>query len=217
MWTVTDAERMRDHWWWRPGHRSGRHYHACHFAMGRHRELAGLVRTYQKALEPFTGLDLIPLPWLHLTMQPVGFLDEVGAEELRRLWPVLGQELAAVPAPLVTLHRPVVRAEAIYLPAVPAEPILAVRLAVRKAIGEVLGPQRVPESADQVAGFRPHVSIAYANTGQDARPVAAALAAVVTEPVLITLDQVELMRFHRDNRMYEWRSAEPLPIGAATG
>ena len=212
---MPEIERMRDHWWWRPGHRVGRHYHACHFAMERHQGLVRLVRTYQKALEPFPGLDPIPARWLHLTMQPVGFLDELDATELRRLRPALRRELAAVPAPLITFHRPVVRAEAIYLLADPAEPVLAVRLAVRKAIGEVLGPERVPESADQVAGFRPHVSIAYANTGQETRPIADALAEVVTGPAPVTLDRVELMRFHRDNRMYEWAGVEPLPIGVS--
>ncbi|WP_203860461.1 hypothetical protein [Plantactinospora mayteni] len=37
--------------------------------------------------------------------------------------------------------------------------------------------------------------------------------AVVTAPVSVVLDQIELLEYHRDRRMYEWTSARPLPIG----
>ncbi|ROT32464.1 2'-5' RNA ligase family protein [Micromonospora sp. HM5-17] len=213
MTTVEHVDTMRDHWWWRPGWRVGRHYYACHFDMGRHRELVALVERYQQAIGEFPGLDLIPHRWLHLTTQGVGFLDDLAAESIDRLVGVVADRLAEVPAPVVTFHRPTVRGEAVYLLADPAEPVAAVRSAVRAAIAEALGEERVEQAAEGPAGFRPHVSIAYSNREQPGAPIAEALEKVMTEPVTVVLDQIELLEYHRDRRMYEWTEARPLRIG----
>ncbi|MEO3745680.1 2'-5' RNA ligase family protein [Plantactinospora sp. B5E13] len=210
---MSDVDAMRDHWWWRPGWRVGRHYYACHFDMGRHAELVRLVARYQEAIRDFAGLDLIPQHWLHLTTQGVGFMDDLAAESIDRLVHNVGKRLAEVPAPVVTFHRPTVRGEAIYLLATPAEPVTEVRTAVRAAIGEALGEERVERAVEGASGFRPHVSIAYSNRDQPAAPIAEALDRVVTEPVTVTLDQIELLEYHRDRRMYEWTAARPLAIG----
>jgi|HigsolmetaAR206D_1030411.scaffolds.fasta_scaffold01546_8 hypothetical protein len=213
MTTVEHAETMRDHWWWRPGWRVGRHYYACHFDMGRHPELVALVERYQRAIDTFPGLDLIPRRWLHLTTQGVGFVDDLPRESIDRLVRVVGERLAEVPAPVVTFHRPTVRGEAVYLLADPAEPIAAVRSAVRGAIGEALGEEQVDRGTEGADVFRPHVSIAYSNREQPGAPIVEALERVVTEPVTVVLDQIELLEYHRDRRMYEWTQARPLRIG----
>jgi 2'-5' RNA ligase len=210
---TAEVEMMRDHWWWRPGWRIGRHFHACHFAMDRYPGLVRLVGAYRKRLVDFPGLDLIPDRWLHLTTQGVGFVDEVTEAQWSRLRDELWHRLAAVAPPVVTFHRPVVRGEAIYLPATPVEGLIGVRAVIREAIAQVLRPRRLPEGSEPAARFRPHVSLAYANAAQPAQPVAEALAEVVADPVTVTLDRIDLMVFHRDRRMYEWTSSEPVPIG----
>src|SRR5690348_7434574 len=76
---------LRNHWWWRPGWTTGRHYYACHLTLDDQPQLRQLVARYQQAIEDRPGLDLIPPEWLHITMQGIGFTDEIGITELRRL------------------------------------------------------------------------------------------------------------------------------------
>jgi hypothetical protein len=67
------------------------------------------------------GLDLIPLEWLHLTMQGVGFTDEVSLNDARAIAEAVATRFANL-APLeLTFHSPVIRPEAIALPPGPRE------------------------------------------------------------------------------------------------
>jgi 2'-5' RNA ligase len=108
---------------------------------------------------------------------------------------------------------PVVRPEAVYLPASPGEPLRALRAAVKAGITEALGPERLHHAPEHPRGYRPHVSIAYSNRRQPPRPIVEALSRVQPAPVTAVISEVSLLEFHRDRRMYEWVSAEPLPIG----
>jgi 2'-5' RNA ligase len=206
------VDELHDHWWWRPGWRAGRHFYAFHFTLSDQQELHGLVAEYQKSLHEVGGLDVIPAQWLHLTMQGIGFVDEVDADRIARLTTVATEKLTTVHAPVVTFHRPVIRPEAVYLPAQPADGIRAVRSAVRDAIATVLSDSGL-DSAEQLTSYRPHVSVAYSNMDQSPAPIIEALSRVDPSPVTVTLRHVDLLEFHRDHRMYEWTSASPLPIG----
>jgi len=77
-----DRERMRDHWWWRPGWRPGRRMYTWHFTFDGQEALHKLVDAYQARLAGLPGLDPIPHQWLHLTTQGIGFTDEVPDAEL---------------------------------------------------------------------------------------------------------------------------------------
>ena len=48
-------------------------------------------------LRDVPGLDLVPGPWLHLTMQDVGFSDEVSGGDLAAITAAARSRLAAVP------------------------------------------------------------------------------------------------------------------------
>ncbi|BCY08862.1 2'-5' RNA ligase family protein [Actinoplanes sp. L3-i22] len=204
--TVEHAEQMRDHWWWRPGWRAGRHFYACHFTFEDQPLVHRLVSTYQSELVGFNGLDLIPAPWLHLTMQGIGFVDEVSDEQVRRVIDAVAAGLGRVERPVVTFGSAVVRPEAVYLPVEPAGAIVAIREIVRAAVSGIVG------ALEPAQPYTPHVSVAYANRPQPASPIAAALP--ILDPVTVTLDRVQLLHFHRDRRMYEWTHAVALPIGA---
>jgi hypothetical protein len=145
-------------------------------------------------------------------MQGVGFTDEVPDAELDSVAAAITMRLARTPAPVVSFHKPVIRPEAIYLPAQPAEPLATVRTQIRSAIADALSPGRVPEQREQLAGFRPHVSLAYSNCDQPAEPIAQALAAVTAEPVATSVTHASLLVFHRDQRMYEWTHEQPIRI-----
>ncbi|MFI7452727.1 2'-5' RNA ligase family protein [Nonomuraea sp. NPDC049714] len=99
------------------------------------------------------------------------------------------------------------RAEAIYLPAVPATPIQNLRAACRRAITttRTIDPDSRP--------YRPHVSIAYVNGESPTDRIAQALTMTDTDAIEVTISHVSLMVFHRDRRMYEWTKAIHIPIG----
>src|SRR5262245_33980474 len=82
------VDTVRDHWWWRPGWRLGRRAYTFHitFEDGTVEggpDLHRLTAAYQASLAGMPGLDLVPLQWLHLTMQNVGFTDEVGESDVQ--------------------------------------------------------------------------------------------------------------------------------------
>ncbi|MFJ6130444.1 2'-5' RNA ligase family protein [Streptomyces griseoviridis] len=203
---------MRNHWWWRPGWKTGRRFYTWHLTFGGQDDVHRLAAEYRTALAPL-GPDvftLIPDQWLHLTMQGIGFVDETDTETVDSIVVAARHRLAHVPAFLLQLGPgAVLDPEAILLPAQPAEPVHAVRTAIRAAIGDVLS--EVPEKE---SGFRPHVSVAYSTGDGPAAPASRAIAAAPTTPALARITSAELIILGRDNGMYEWESYATLPLGA---
>jgi 2'-5' RNA ligase len=207
--------RTKDHWWWRPGWREGRHFYACHLTLDQWPEIRQLAATYQAALRDVGGLDPIPARWLHLTMQGIGFVDELSPAVIAEVAAMLRERLSAWPRHSVTFHRPVVRPEAVYLPALPAAALIDLRSAVRSAIGDVLSDSWLDRANGRHQAYRPHVSVAYSNTSQPTGAIVRALATVEVPPVTVPLKEVAVLEFHRDNRMYEWTSEQPIPLSSA--
>src|SRR5262249_4986867 len=106
--TDTHPTTMRNHWYWRPGWRPGRHFYTWHLTFDHAHDLHALVDTYQRRLADLPGLDLIPRPWLHLTLQGVGFVDEVTEQDARRIAQAAAAHLATLPAPELTFHQPAI-------------------------------------------------------------------------------------------------------------
>jgi 2'-5' RNA ligase len=200
-------ERMADHWWWRPGWAVGRRFYTWHLTFERAPALHELAAAYRAGLAEVPGLDLVPDRWLHLTMQGLGFTDEVDQGDVEAIAAAAGKQLAAVEPFELVLHRPTVTPEAIrWDPDSPGP--AAVRDAIRAAIGEVW-PQ-VPEPA---GGFGAHVSIAYSNTAGPAGPVRAALDQVHAPPATARIEMAELIELNRDRRMYEWTTRACVRLG----
>ena len=133
---------VRNHWWWRPGWRTGRHFYACHLTLDDQPQLRALVRQYQDALAQLPGLDLILARWLHVTMQGIGFTDEISTADLAAVTAGLGERLRAMEAPVATFHRPTIQPEAVLEGR-------TVRVAVPVAAGHVRG-RRVGARSGQV-------------------------------------------------------------------
>jgi 2'-5' RNA ligase len=209
-------QSLRNHWWWRPGWAEGRHFYACHLTLNDQPQLRELVAEYQKALTGVQGIDLIPPQWLHLTMQGIGFTDEIDADELAALDHALTAELATIEPPAAQFRYLTVRPEAIYLKAHPAAVLYPLRQKMHEAVISVLGRDRFTEPAPDYAQFLPHVSIGYINRDGEAEPIAAALSGLAVRTVEATFTKADLLEFHRDHRMYEWTSATPIQIGRST-
>lgn len=202
-WTHQHATELRDHWWWRPGWRVGTRFYAWHITFNEGPDLHRLVERYQAALAPHPGFDPVPQQWLHLTMQGVGHVEDVTPAQCRGLLEAARHELAGIGPLSAQFHKPVIRPEAIALPAMPPANVDRIRRAVRTAIAAALGPARLTEHAD---GFQPHVTVAYSTTTQSAGPYASLLEAVDVRPVDIAIGAMSLIEMHRDHRMYEWQT-----------
>ncbi len=203
---------VRDHWWWRPGWREGRYFYACHLPLGHESELLGLVRDYREALSDQPGLDLIPDKWLHLTVQGIGFTDEIGDGELRAIMTDVRRRLGELEPVSLTVASAVVSDEAIVLPVDPSSGVAAlketVHVAVERVLGDRLGSTGRP--------YRPHVSIAYVNVDGPAQPYVEAVESVPARPTTLTIRSVPLLSMHRDHRMYEWDIVGVAALGADT-
>jgi 2'-5' RNA ligase len=203
-------DRMRDHWWWRPGWRAGRSMYTWHVTFDDQLRLHELVSSYQAALASLPGLDLIPARWLHLTMQGIAFTDEVSPQEIADIAEAARKRLATQqPVPL-SVGPALVDPEAILLRVSPAGALDPVRAGVRAAIADVRGAARVPESEH----WTPHISIAYSNSEGLAALYAEALDTVTRTPADLTVSAVHLIDLSRDTHLYQWMTkAEVLLSG----
>ena len=204
---------VRNHWWWRPGWKEGRHFYACHLTFEDQPQLQRLVHTYQHTIQNLDSLDPIPQQWLHLTMQGIGFLDEISEEEIKTAKESLIQYLGEIAQPIVTFQHPTIQKEALYLRAEPKEALFELRMCMYRAVVSVLGPDRLSDPEPTLETFGPHVSFAYVNAETPASALEPVLQEVQANPVTVTFSQASLLEFHRDNRMYEWPHATPIPIG----
>jgi 2'-5' RNA ligase len=208
----TNAERVRNHWWWRPGWSIGRGFYTWHITFDDADQLHAVAARYREALADLPNITLVPDRWLHLTMQGVGFTDEVAESDLGAIVEAAGVRLAEVEPVTVQLGPVVVGDEAVALPVQPDGPVRAIRAAIRAAIADVWGASRVPEHADR---FRPHVSVAYLGEEGPAAPYVEAVAQIRDVPAYTRIATASLIRLNRDRQMYEWDTYATVSLGTA--
>lgn len=207
-----NTSRMDNHWWWRPGWRVGRRFYTWHLTFDKSREVQRLAKAYQDAIR-LDFLDPVPAEGLHLTMQGVGFTDEVDSAEMRALVVAARKECAALIPFELTVGPAYADSEGVPLAVAPWKPVEEVRLAVRRAIAQVRGPERVPEP---VAGFTPHITVFYSNREADPAPLRAALTPLRSAPPARTdVRSVSLIRLGRDEHEYRWTTEADVTIGSA--
>ncbi len=129
-------------------------FYACRMALDDQPQLRELAAEYQQALTGVQGIDLIPLQWLHLTMQGIGFTDEISADELVALDYALTAELATIEPAAVEFRYLTVHPEAVFLKAHPAAVLYHLRSKMRHAVLSVLGPERFTEPTADRANSR---------------------------------------------------------------
>lgn len=203
-------ERLVNHWWWRPGWSVGRSFYTWHltFDDATATPLHELVGQLQERLADVEGLDLIPHRWLHLTMQGLGFTDEVSDDDVEAITRTAAERLAAVPAFELTLGPIQADDEATGLLVRPWDAVNAVRDGIRSGIAEVW--DEVPENPE----FHPHVSIAYSNADVPTGPLRERVAPLRDiAPVTVPIKGAQLIRLNRDNQMYEWETVAEVALG----
>jgi 2'-5' RNA ligase len=208
--------RVRNHWWWRPGWAPGRRLYAWHLTFGDQTvtrgqaDLRRVVGGYQAGLAELPGLDLVPAEWLHLTVQGIGFADDVDAGELEQIVAAVRRRCAALAPVRLTLGPAELQDEGVWLRVAPAVAVRRVRAAVRAGIAEVWGASRVPESA---GGFVPHVSLAYSSTDGPSEPYAAALAGMRLRSATVELGAIQVVSLSRERHLYRWEAVATVPFG----
>ena len=207
---VPTFDRMRDHWWWRPGWRVGRAFYTWHLTFDHAPDVHRLAGEYAEALD-IPGLDVIPPRWLHLTMQGIGFTDEIPESEDDAIADAARRRLAQVPSFDVMLGPTLTDPEVVRLHVHPAEPVAQVRAAIREGIADVWGPDRVPEAE---AGFTPHVSLAYSSSDGPAEPILRAAGSRTVEPASARISEAQLIVLNRDHREYQWENFAVAALGA---
>jgi 2'-5' RNA ligase superfamily len=206
---VTD---VANHWWWRPGWRPGRRMYTWHVTFGDEGGVQAVAASARARLAGLPGLDLVPGQWLHLTTQGVGFADEVSDEDLAAITRAARARLAAVSPPLITIGPARVASEGVACGVRPDGALTPLRDALRAAIADIWGLERVPEAPE----WTPHVSVAYSNVTGPADIYEAALAGEDVAASM-TVGAMQLIRLGRDHRVYEWEACASVPLadGAA--
>ncbi|NUP14758.1 MAG: 2'-5' RNA ligase family protein [Streptomyces sp.] len=213
--TLQNTDEVRSHWWPREGWRPGRLVYTWHLTFEHAPQLHRLAERYQQALARIDGHNLVPAQWLHLTVQGVGWVDEVPDERLDQITHAVAVRLGKLAPVVVTFDWPVILGEAIVLAPTPAEPLHEIWGEIRNGIAEVTG--EAPTAAEQVKGFRPHVSLTYINTPGPAQPYVEALSGVEAEPVKVDVDRVALIVQNRvldPEWVYRWNTHTVVPLGA---
>lgn len=200
---------MRDHWWWRPGWRIGRSFYTWHVTFSDQPDVGDLAAGYAPVLATLPGLDPVPRRWLHLTLQGIGFSDEVTRSDVDRIVSATRVRCARLAPPTVTIGPARVDPETVQLPVRPPAPLTELRRAVRRAIGDVWGLEHVPESED---GFHPHVTLGYANAAGPIAPIAEALAAHEAHTADVTISTVSVINLNRDDKAYEWTDVDTVHL-----
>ncbi|MDR7301023.1 2'-5' RNA ligase family protein [Haloactinomyces albus] len=204
------ADQVRNHARWRPGWAPGRTSYAWLLPLGDQPGLRELANQYQYALRDLPGFDPVPLEWMHILLQDVGFTDEVPAGSTEALLDAARTRLASVAPPALTFHDGVVLPESLALPAEPQSALSELRSALRAASAEVITESALPgepEETDQ------HVSLAHPTADGPAAFAAATLAATIVEPATVRVPSVSLVTLTRDHASSEWETLDRVSFG----
>jgi 2'-5' RNA ligase len=206
---MTDVTELRDHWYWRPGWKVGRSFYTWHITFANAPAVATLAEQYAAALAELPEYDPIPLEWLHLTMQGIGFTDEVDRAIVDQVVDAARTRLAKIAPVTITIGPAEIDPEALRLPVQPVEPLIGIRDAIRAAIADVCGEDNVPESSD----YRPHVSLGYTNTTGPAQRALNSLVGHTPRTAQVTVDSAALIDLNRDHKMYQWTTVAKARLG----
>lgn len=201
--SIRPARRISNHWYPRAGWRPGRLFDTWHVLFDDVPEVRELAARCRDALRSLPNLNMVPDEWLHMTVQGVGWSDKLTDAQLRSVVRCVTDELHTLGRISVRFGPPLVKGEALVLPAEPVVYMDELRNRLRVAIERALGaPPWV--AAEQMQGFLPHVSVAYARCDADAGPYARALGVVSPAVAQVPLRHVALIR--QDRRFGpDWR------------
>lgn len=204
--------QMTNHWWQRPGRLPGRELYHWHMLFHDQPKVHELVTTAQKKLAGQAGLDMIDMPWLHMTTYIVGFADEVPGPAIEAMTAEARRRLSRVAPIRVNLGRVGYASNAIVLLVEPPGALTPVLDAVREAT-HAAGC----EGHADTDPWLPHISVAYSNATISAAPIISALGRWLPKTE-ITIRSISLVSQTQVGRSWQWRpvaevhlAGEPVP------
>ncbi|MFI6673787.1 2'-5' RNA ligase family protein [Kribbella sp. NPDC050470] len=194
-------EEVRDHWYWRPGWRPDRSFYAWHVTFDGRPEIAALHASYGELLNDLPGFTPVPLEWLHLGLQGVGFTDRVPDADLADIVEATRRRFTQVASFPVTVGPAELDAESIQLPVRPTEPLQHLRDLTRAAITDVWGDDAVPELPE----LNPHITLAYCNHNTPTAPITTRLLAHTSHSTALSITTLTLLTLTRTHHLYHWK------------
>jgi 2'-5' RNA ligase len=196
--SIPVAATLADHWTWRPDWAAERPCLLWYLTFTGQPALVDLVDRARGRLSSVPAVDPVPAPWLHLTLDDVGFEDEVAPEQVRDVVEGVHVAMAEQPLPPLELGPVNTMVDSLVLEAGPADALERLRDRLRACTDEVL-----PGAASALDAFWPHVTLAYSNA-----PVgrAALLGALddLGEARLVVEPQLVLAAVTRREKHYQW-------------
>ncbi len=200
---------LRDHWQWRPDWAEDRPCLLWYLTFESRPELSRQAEEVQALLRGIRLVDVVPLPWLHLTLDDVGFADEVSPERVEAVVEATRCAVKGWVPPLMTLGPVAPMEDAVVLAAGPADALGDLRDRLRAATTSVMGP----ETASGLDEFWPHVTLAYLNDACEPSEVMDPLAPVSAAQVAVAVPRLTLASVTRRDRHYQWTARAVLPLG----
>ena len=207
------ATQLGDHWTWRPEWRVDRPHLMWYLPCGHDSSLHAWLHGAREHLRGEDGVDVVPDEWLHCTLDDVGFVDELPAEQVDDVALAGREALRGWTVPDVALGPAEPMRDALVLRADPVRQLTGLRDTLRAATVSVLGDRALPP----LERFEPHVTFAYANRPLDAAPLMARLQGLVRRPVHVSPPTVTLVAVTRRSHHYQWTTRSRVTGGQPAG
>jgi len=200
---------LRNHWHWRPEWAVDRPCGLWYLTFESQPDLSRQAEQAQAHLRELSQVDVVPVGWLHLTLDDVAFADELGPGQVEEVVEAARTAVRGWPAPAITLGPVAAMEDAVVLQAGPAAELTGLRDRLRAATTTVLGPETVSGLDD----FWPHVTLAYLNDACAPEDVMAPLAPVAAAQVAVAVPRLTLASVTRRDRHYQWTALAQLHLG----
>jgi 2'-5' RNA ligase len=204
-----------DHWTWRPEWHPDRVCLLWYLTFPPQRELWAMASAVHAGLHDVPAVDAVPHDWLHLTLDDVGFTDELSSGHVDAVVEQVRATIHDWQAPTLVLGPVANMTDALVLAAGPAPELVKLRDLLRAATTHVL-----PEAVSGLDAFLPHVTLAYSNADVAGEVLMNRLAGNVDGQVVLDDYSLVLAAVTRRDRHYQWNAEAVIPLSpeaVATG
>ena len=205
------VQRLSDHWD-RPDWPPERRYLTWYVVFD-DPGLRELVAGCQRELADLDYLDPVPPDGLHMTVQGISYLDELGSDQPAAIAERATEECAGMGQFSLRIGPIGGHRGGTFLRATPWQPVVDLRQRLTRATLDVIGPRKLAEPS---AGFKPHVSVTYCHSDPPAGSLIDHLAELRRIPAYTTVEvaAVSLLEVWRDQRTYRWTERHRIDLTA---
>jgi 2'-5' RNA ligase len=199
---------LRDHWLWRPEWVADRACLLWYLTFESHPDLTRQAEQVRACLCEVEKVDVVPPAWLHLTLDDVGFADELAPGQVEDVVASAHAAVTGWRCPELTLGPLAPMDDSVVLAAGPGAELADLRDRLHAATSSVLGAG----AHGCLDEFRPHVTLAYLNDACEPEAVMAPLAVVAGAQVVVAGPRLTLASVTRRDRHYQWTACAQAPL-----